>query len=504
MEPRELARLRAERDLYRRLLSLGAQERLEPFLEEALALIVEIGEARQGYLELHDDEAPASTSWWRAHGIAAEELQDIRTAVSSGIIAEAIATGQTILTPSALLDPRFKERESVRLGQIEAVLCAPIGEDPPIGVLYLQGRADRGVFSEEDRSLAETFCRHLAPLAERLLAPLRRRGEGDDALRALRATLRLDGVIGHSGALVSVLRHIARIAPVDINVLLTGESGTGKSLFARVIHDNGPRARGPFVELNCATLPETLVESELFGAQKGAHSTASERTDGKVAAAEGGTLFLDEIATLPLSSQAKLLQLVQNKEYYSLGSARPQRADVRIIAATNADLEAEVAAGRFRQDLFYRLSTLPVRVPSLAERREDIAPIAEHFVAAFCDAQGRPRLPLSRNARRALEAADWPGNVRQLWNAVQSAVLFALSDGAAEVDRLHFFPEAEPPRPNQQESLGYQQATRLFQRDLLKRMLEECDWNVTESANRLDLARAHVYNLIRAFGLERR
>src|SRR5262249_35372249 len=211
----EVVQTRRERDLYRRLLQLGAQNEIEPFLKEALGLVVDVVGARQGYLELHADEDRAgSLPWCIAHGFSAGEVEGIRAAISRGIIAYALATAQTIVTPSAVLDPRFRDAVSVRKGHIEAVLCAPIGADPPLGVLYLQGREQAGTFSEEDSLNAELFARHLAPLAERLLARRRRQDEGD-ATRSLRQTLRLDGVIGRSGAFATALRQVALVAPLE-------------------------------------------------------------------------------------------------------------------------------------------------------------------------------------------------------------------------------------------------------------------------------------------------
>src|SRR5213594_4709834 len=288
----ELARVRRERDLYRRLLELGRRDEPEPFLREALGLIVEVTGARQGYVELHDDDHTGTPCWSLAHGFTAEQLASVRAALSRGIIAEAVATGKTIVTPSALLDERFRARESVRVGQIEAVLCAPIGDDPPRGVLYLQNRVGHGFFSEDDRACAETFARHLAPLVDRVLARQRERA-GTDATVPVRATLRAPDVIGRGAALATALHHVALVAPLDVHVLLTGETGTGKSQLARVIHDNGPRATHPFVTLNCATLPETLIESELFGALPGAHSTATRRIEEERAALRAFDLALD-------------------------------------------------------------------------------------------------------------------------------------------------------------------------------------------------------------------
>ena len=499
----DLVRTLGDCDLCLRLLSLGHVEEIVPFLRGALQLIVEVTQAQHGYLELHqDDDSSDAPRWWIAHGLSDEEISGVRRAISRGIIAEALATGDTVNTPSALLDPRFSERDSVRLGRIEAVLCAPIGGDPPRGVLYLQGRAVPGMFSEVDESRVEIFARHLAPLADRLLAQQRLQGSTDPT-KPLREALRLNGVIGHSTALAAVLRQVALVAPLDVNVLLTGDSGTGKSQLARVIHDNGPRAGRPFVHVNCGALPENLIESELFGALPGAHSTATRRMDGKVAAAESGTLFLDEISDLCLGAQAKLLQLLQSKEYYPLGSAKPLRADVRLIAATNIDLQRAVAERRFRDDLFYRLQVLPVRVPSLAERREDIAELAGFFCASACERHRLPQLTLSRNAMQGAETAAWPGNIRQLAHAIEAAVIRAASDGAVQVEQAHLFPQAcaEPAHP--QQALTFQEATRRFQARLLREALEETGWNIVETARRLDLARSHVYNLIRAFGLGR-
>ncbi len=499
----KLAKLQLERDLYLRLLNLGRQTDLQRLLQEALALIVEVAGAQQGYLELYQDEDGADTpKWWLAHGFSAEEIRGIRAAISRGIIAEALATGQIIITPSALLDPRFSERESVRFGHIEAVLCAPIGDDPPRGVLYLQSGASRGVFSEAERERAEVFVRHLAPLVDRVLVRERQRVMTDPT-KPLRERVRLEGVIGRSAALAAALRQALLIAPLDINVLLTGESGTGKSQLARVIHDNGPRAAQPFVQVSCGALPETLVESELFGALPGAHSTATRRVDGKVAAAEHGTLFLDEIGDLSLAAQAKLLQLLQSKEYYPLGGAKAVCADIRLIAATNSDLQAAVSGRRFREDLFFRLQVLPIRMPSLAERREDIPELAVFFCASACQRHGLPRVELSRNAIRALEAAPWPGNIRQLAHVVEAAAIRAAGAGATQVERADLFPETAVHVSESAAPLTFQEATRRFQEHLLRDTLEDTQWNIVQTARRLDLARSHVYNLIRAFGLER-
>jgi DNA-binding NtrC family response regulator len=403
---------------------------------------------------------------------------------------------------------RMMPVESVQVQGIEAVLCAPLGH-PSIGVLYLAGGSRAG-FDDAHRAHAEIFARHLAPLVERLL-------DRDDSARAfdhtapLRSRLRVDRIAGRSKALAETLRALSVAAQVHLPVLVTGESGTGKSAFARALHDSSPRASGPFVEVNCAAIPEALFESELFGAEKGAHSTATRRIEGKVDGARGGTLLLDEIGEMPLPVQSKLLMFLQSFRYYRLGSNTPIQSDARVVAATNADLEELVRAKRFREDLYYRLNVLPVRVPPLRERREDVAAIAEIVVRALAEASDRT-VTLARSAQIALEESEWPGNVRQLENVLQRAWAVASSEGSSTIEPRHVFPErgaakgrgdgaAAGAGADEQET--YEDATRGFQRAFLEQALARHEWNVSETARRVGMARSHLNDLIRAHGLTR-
>lgn len=492
-----------ERDFYRRLLDLGGAAEVEPLLEQALALVVEVTRAEVAYLELHDDDPDdaAPPRYWRGHHVTCAEAATIRESISRGIIARTLADGRTVETPSALDDTRFEDLGSVRRHEIQAVLCAPIGTAPPIGVIYLQGTVRPGGFDATDRQRLELFARQLAPIADRLLAP-RARAAVTDHTQEVRQRFRCPNLIGRSRALAHVLQEASLVAPLDIDVLITGPAGTGKTALARALAENSRRAGGPFVAINCAAIPETLIESELFGAERGAHSQANRRLPGKVAAAEGGTLLLDEIGDLPASGQAKLLHLLQAREYHPLGATSTIRADVRIISATNVDLRQKVAAREFREDLFYRLHVVPLAMPGLHERKDDIPELVEHVCAEACRRHDLPAMTVSRRAQLACRDASWPGHVRELAHAIEAAVIRAHGERSTVVLEHHVFPAADRAADDGRRAT-FHEATRDFQRRYLLELLEANDWNVARTARELELARAHVYNLIHALGLRR-
>ena len=490
-------RLRQERDLYLGLLGLTDREQPGQFLDEALGLIVRVLGADQGYLEVFDpNEEP---TWWRAAGCSDDQVELIRTIVSRGIIQEALAQGEAIVCPSAILDPRFRDRPSVQASKIEAVLCVPIVQETPIGVLYIQGRRAGGSFSPGEVELSRTIVRHLAPLVEGLL--IRSRQRRNDHVAPFRRRLKMEGIVGDSPALAKVLTEVELVAPLDVAVLIMGDTGTGKTQIARLIHDNGRRRARRFVDLNCAAIPANLVESELFGVMPGAY-TGAVRSEGKITAARGGTLFLDEVAELAPDAQAKLLKFLETKQYFPLGSSTPLTADVRIIAATNSDLEDKIDRG-FRSELYYRLKVLSIRMPSLSERIEDVPLLAEHLCLQAQQTHGLSPLALSPGALRAVEASEWRGNIRQLSNAIEAAAIRASGEGAKFIEVTHLFGTADATFACRA-PLTFQEETRRFQTRVLQRALEAADWNVAVTARTLDITRAHVYNLIKGFGLSRK
>jgi DNA-binding NtrC family response regulator len=310
----------------------------------------------------------------------------------------------------------------------------------------------------------------------------------DDALRAAvrRAVswrspgpaARVGGIVGESEALQVVLQQLELVADTDATVLLTGESGTGKELVARAIHERSPRRKAPLVRVNCAAIPESLFESELFGYVRGAFTGALTDRPGRFEAAQGGTLMLDEIGEVPLAMQAKLLRVLQEKELERVGETRARKIDVRIVAATNRDLAAEVEAGRFRGDLFYRLNVFPIESPPLRERREDIPPLAEHFIHACARRLRRQPPRLSEAALRQLMTRDWPGNIRELENVIERAIILA-RDGELRFDPR---PAAPAPRPETKSSslpTLSRAALQQHQRDAIEAALEQTGGRVS-------------------------
>ncbi len=342
---------------------------------------------------------------------------------------------------------------------------------------------------------------------ERLLAAVR----NGLALRDLRAEndelRRVAGpgeMLGGSQAMQRLRELVRRAAGSEGRVLVTGENGTGKELVARALHEGSRRRPGPFVKLNCAAVPAELIESELFGHERGAFTGAVAARRGKFEVADGGTLFLDEVGDMPPAMQAKVLRVLQEGEFERVGGQATLRSDARVVAATNKDLLTEVAAGRFREDLYYRLAVVLVPTPPLRDRREDLPELCARFLAEACERNGRRPMSFTREALLALQSHDWPGNVRELKNVVERIAILAdgPSLGAAEVAAA--LPGSRAPRTDRvREGVGFHELVEEAEREIVLSALTAHQDNVSDTARALGLERSHLYKKMRALGIKR-
>ena len=390
----------------------------------------EMGMLRGTVALLRGDELRIEAS---ARHLNAEERALGRYRIGEGITGTVARTGRAEVVPDVRKDRRFLNRtKSRRTDEPLSFVCVPLVHlGQVVGTLSVDRRiGDEARSLEADLALLEVVANIVAEAA----AVLREERDERETLAAENRRLRgmLDDapgkLIGRSREMRAVYEQIRQVAPSDATVLIRGASGTGKELVARAIQSLSPRRDRPFVVLNCAALPEALVESELFGHEKGAFTDARERRIGRVEAANGGTLFLDEIGDLPITTQVKLLRLLQERTFSRIGSNEELRSDVRFIAATSRNLEDLMAKKLFREDLYYRLSVFPIQVPELTRRRDDIALLAEHFLAAACARYGKRVTRFSPPALGLLQSYAWPGNVRELENCVERAVLTARDD----------------------------------------------------------------------------
>jgi Nif-specific regulatory protein len=433
-----------------------------------------------------------------------------------GIAGEAVTSGRSINVPDAYQDPRFYTTIDDQTGyRTRNILAIPLRNQAAeiVGAFEVLNKRS-GQFSVRDEETLESLAAHAANAIEtaQLIGDLRR---SQDELAEQNASLRREvesrysthGIVGTGPRIQQIVRLIERIRDSTVNVLITGESGTGKEMAAKAVHYTSPRARKPFVALNCAALPETLVESELFGIERGVATGVSPR-EGQFQKASGGTLFLDEIGDLSLTAQAKILRVLQERVVERVGGRTSIPVDVRLLAATNKDLESEIAKGSFREDLYYRIKVIHVHMPPLREMRDEIPLLANHFLKEYCREADRGPMQFSLEVLRRLDSAQWPGNVRQLRNEVIRMAACARGNIIAEEDFLEGLPAASanatpPPRggaivPRQQ---SLKDAVEALEREMIAGALETTRNNQQQAARRLSLSRQGLINKMKRYRL---
>lgn len=412
---------------------------------------------------------------------------------------------------SVLLAPSQCERVSdcprnLRLNGagVQSCVIVPLPYREPIGGVLYFGTRKAHWYDKFDEEIAHGIAVYVTvPVQNHRLAVKRRQLE--TLHKELSGLYEFSQIIGRSATLQEALSLARKVAPRETTVLITGESGTGKELVAHGIHHASPRAEGPFVTVNCATLPDTLLESELFGHERGAFTGADRQKPGRFELAEGGTVFLDEIGELPLRLQAKLLRVLETREFERLGGTKVLHADVRVVAATNRDLEEAVESKEFREDLYYRLNVFRLQLPPLRERGEDVLLLADHFTRKLGAHMSKAEMGISKDAREFLLSYRWPGNVRELQNAVERALIVS-EDGFLRAAHLGIVPrkEAPPPVPEEEKQAGGALSHGSFaqmEKDLVLEALRKAEGNKSKAAELLGFTRAQLYTRLKRFGL---
>jgi transcriptional regulator with GAF, ATPase, and Fis domain len=417
---------------------------------------------------------------------------------SQTILNRVLKENLAVLSSDVQSDDSYREAESLLERRVHSVLAVPLEvQGKVLGVMYLEASSAGARFDADLLQLVTTLGNITAMAIENARHLERLDGEN----RRLHEELDIHhSMIGESKAMREVYEFVSRVAGRDSTVLISGESGTGKELVARAVHSNSPRVNKPFVAINCAAITETLLESELFGHERGAFTGAVAQKKGKLEVAEGGTVFLDEIGELALPMQAKLLRVLQEREFERVGGTRPIKLDVRLIAATNRDLKEASRTGVFRSDLYYRLNVVSLQMPALRERREDIPLLAAFFAAQHGEKVKRRVAGISPEARACLIRYDWPGNVRELENAIERAVVL----GSTEVILAEDLPDSilEETVASGQPVNALAEGIREAKKVLIERAIEQANGNYTEAAKILGVHANHLFRLIRTLNLK--
>jgi Nif-specific regulatory protein len=444
-----------------------------------------------------------------AHNLPYGRENQVRYRVGEGVTGRVMQTGKAMIVPKVSEEPLFLDRFGRKKQGCQEIsfICVPIsiGKEV-IGTVSVDRVYDASASLEEDKRILSIVASMIATdVSARREAAVRNRLLEDENLRLrneLEDRFRPENIIGNSNAMRYVYRQIHQVAASDTTVLIRGESGTGKELVAHAIHYSSPRAKGPFIKVNCAALNENLLESELFGHEKGAFTGAITSRKGRIEEAEGGTLFLDEIGEFSPLTQVKLLRVLQERQYERVGSNKPLRSNARIVVATNRDLEKAVQEGRFRQDLYYRINVFPIFLPPLRERKDDILLLADHFVEQYARKMGKDVRRISTPAINMMVAYHWPGNVRELENCIERAVLISTD---SVIHGHHLPPTLQTSDASDTVGTGsLQERINLFTRDLIVDGLKRCNGNLAATARDLGTTPRIIRYKVKELGIDYR
>jgi transcriptional regulator with GAF, ATPase, and Fis domain len=477
------AQTMAELNSYKKLVEfsqkLMASYELPTLLDQLLDVMIQVSNADKGFLVLMESGEPVVKV---ARNLRRETISDAVSQLSDSILARVVKTRKPIIISDALTDEEFKNSLSVVNLKLTSVMCVPLLERGNIlGVIYVGNDNVAQLFEEAHLEVLTIFAAQASLLIRNALL-VNELQLDKRSLQERIERIRFGEILGSSPPMQEVFRKVQKVAATDISVLVTGETGTGKELIARELHNRSARAKGPFVTINCGAIPENLLESELFGHVRGAFTGAVTNKAGRFQAADHGTLFLDEIGEMPLALQVKILRALQERVVVRVGDTNVESVDIRVIAATNRDLEVEIKAGRFREDLYYRLNVVHLHLPPLRDRGDDIVVLARYMVGRYApeygDKDGAKVRGLTPNAIAAIKRHRWPGNIRELENRIKKAVV--LSDKALlGPEDLDLSPDDLPP------ILPLADAKEKFQREYINEVLALNGGNRTKTARDL-------------------
>ncbi len=436
-------------------------------------------------------------------GSKGKELKNFSLNMGEGIAGWVAKNSTSLIVNDVDTDPRFFSEIGTKIGfNTKSILAVPmLIRDECVGVLEIINRKDGGYFSNDDLQWLEMFASQSALAIKNAKEYQKVKDEVNQLQKRIKHNdNKYHTFIGNSPVIKEKIKIAKKIAVTDSSVLITGESGVGKELFAEQIHLNSERSNEAFIRVNCAALPENLIESELFGHVKGAFTDASADRRGRFELADGGTLFLDEIGEIPLNLQAKLLRVIQHKVFEKVGSSNSIQVDVRILAASNIDMEKALENGTFRKDLYYRLNVLPFYIPPLRERTEDITHLAEYFLKKVTHHTNKTRKGFTNDAMEQLLSYSWPGNVRELENVVERSVLIS-ADQYIEASDLML--QSNTGIKDQYEEKPLKEAVIQFKKHYLKNVLDRYKWNQTRTSKALGIQRTYLSKLLKELNLRR-
>ncbi|MGC8871346.1 MAG: nif-specific transcriptional activator NifA [Caldimicrobium sp.] len=481
---------------------LSSSFNLKENLYRAMEILSDYLDMRRGTITLLDKDT-GELKIEVAYGLTPEQIAKGRYKIGEGIVGRVVEKGEPMVVPDIGKEPLFLNRTGARIEKDNiSFLCVPIKfKDEILGVLSVDRIFDETISFEEDLRVLEIVATLISQALKLYQAFYEERARREELEYELKERYAFKNIIYASPEMKEVIKIALKIAPTKATVLLRGESGTGKELLARAIHYASPRANKPFIAINCAAIPETLLEAELFGYEKGAFTGAFTSKKGKFELADGGTLFLDEIGDLPLSLQAKLLRVLQEQTFEKLGGTKLIKVDVRIIAATHRNLEEMVERGEFREDLYWRLNVIPIFIPPLRERKKDIPLLVNHFIKKFNEIYGK-NIKIKPEALEVLLDYPFPGNIRELENLIERLVLLTegewiegesvksilkIKKSLLKEDKL-----STPPRADFSKKESLLKEIERIERERILKVLEECNFNQTKAAKILGLTRRQL------------